>query len=128
MEGSSASGVDGGAGFAAVDALTALAILATTIALSIGALSVAKRAAAAAQEATLARATLLMVLSDPSRPVGVYSGASGAFDWTLEVRAESPPSTPIQVCAEQAIVRARKDGRRYDLETRRPCAPVRPPP
>ncbi|MDO8297668.1 MAG: hypothetical protein Q7T19_14655 [Caulobacter sp.] len=121
-------GRENSAGFAAVDALTALAILATTIALSIVALSVARRAAAAAAEATTARTTLLMILNDPPRPAGIYAGASSAFDWMLQVRAESPPSAPVRICTEHASLRARTSGRRYDLETGRPCAPERPLP
>lgn len=121
-------GRESSAGFAAVDALTALAILATTIALSIVALSVARRAAAAAAESGAARAVLLMILNEPPRPAGEYTGVSGAFDWALQVRVESPPSAPMRICAERASARLRSGGRRYDLETRRPCAPERPLP
>lgn len=111
-----------------MDALTALGILATTIALSIAALSVARRAAVTAAETTAARATLQVILHEPPRRAGVYAGVSRGFDWTLEVREDASPSAPVRICAELVSVRARKSSRRYDLETRRPCALERPPP
>lgn len=109
------------AGFAAVDALTALVILSTTIALSIGALSSARKIGQAATEASAARTTLQLIIAEPSRLPGSYAGVSGNFDWTLQVTDESAPSAPLRVCAQKASVRPWLGGRRYELETRRPC-------
>jgi hypothetical protein len=109
------------AGFAAVDALTALAILATTIALSISALSVARRASVAASETNAARTTLLQVLGDAPRLPGVYSGTIGAFDWSLRIHEETPPNSPARLCRQRASLHGRVSGRSYADESRAPC-------
>ncbi len=116
------------AGFAAVDALTALVILSTTIALSIGALSSARKIQQAATEAGAARTALQLIIAEPSRLPGSYAGVSGDFDWTLLVSEEGAPSAPLRICAQKASVQPRLGRRRYELETRRPCPPdVRQP-
>lgn len=118
------SGVEDG--FAAVDALTALVILSTTITLSIGALSVARRAERAASEAATARSTLQFLLAEPVRTVGMYSGSNLAFDWTLQVDAEGAASAPVRVCVQRLSARSRASGKTYGIESRRPCAPQTP--
>lgn len=118
----------GEAGFAALDALTALAILATTIALSMSALSVARRASLAASESNAARTMLLLLVNEPLKPPGTYSGVVGRFDWTLRVTDESAPASPVHLCRQAASVTGRTSDRRYDLERHRPCPPDRPAP
>jgi hypothetical protein len=116
------------AGFAAVDALTALVILSTTIALSIGALSSARKIQQAASETSAARAALQLLVVEASRPPGDYSGVSGQFDWTIHVSELAGPSTSLKLCQQAASIRPRTGHRRYDLETQRPCPPDAPRP
>lgn len=108
-------------GFAAVDALTALVILSTTIVLSIGALSSARKIQRAAAEASAARTVLQLVVTEVPRPPGGYSGVSGGFDWTLQVSEETAPSAPVRLCVQKVTVQSRHGRRSYDLESRRPC-------
>ena len=115
-------------GFAAVDALTALAILATTITLSIVALSVARRAEQSASEASAARTTLRFLLTEPARPPGLYSGSNPDFDWTLQVDQEAGGVSPVQLCAQKISLRSRGGGKLYAVQSRRPCPPDVPGP
>ena len=116
------------AGFAAVDALTALAILATTITLSIVALSVARRAEQSASQAAAARTTMQLLLAEPARPPGLYSGSNPAFDWTLQVDQEAGSVSPVQLCAHKISLRSRAGGKLYAVQSRRPCPPDVPQP
>lgn len=116
------------AGFAAVDALTALAILATTITLSIVALSVARRAEHAASEAGAARTTMGSLLAAPARQPGLYSGSNPNFNWTLQVDREGGSASPVQLCAQRISLRSRAGGKLYTAQSRRPCPPETPQP
>lgn len=113
-------------GFAAVDALTALAILATTITLSIVALSVARRAEQSASLGRAARTTIQVLLAEPTRPPGLYSGSSSDFDWTLQVEQETGSASPVQLCAQKISLRSRAGGKLYTAQSRRPCPPHLP--
>lgn len=116
------------AGFAAVDALTALAILATTITLSIVALSAARRAEQLASQTGAARTTIQFLLAEPARPAGLYSGSNPDFHWTVQVDQEAGTASPVQLCAQMISLRSRTGGKIYTAQSRRPCPPNLPQP
>lgn len=115
-------------GFAAVDALTALAILAVTITLSIVALSVAGRAQRAATEANAARTTLQELLSEPVGQPGLYSGSNRLFNWTLQVGDISTNPSLVRLCAQKVSVRSKTSGKLYVASSQRQCPPQKPTP
>lgn len=104
-----------------MDALTALAILATTIALSLPALSVARRAAEASAEARAAKTALTAILNQTPRAPGSYTGVLAHFDWSLLVNQETGTSLPVRLCRQEASLRSRTSGRRYVFESRSTC-------
>ena len=82
-------------GFAAVDALVALMILAITITLSLRAVETAKRAATSADEMRQATQVMRGLLEAPLAKRGVQTGQTAAFDWRLETRTgASAPGAP----------------------------------
>lgn len=115
-------------GYAAIDALAALAILATTISLSITGLATARRMADTALEATRARTTVTSLLNQQAMPPGLYSGRTAQFDWTLAIEEESAPTANARLCRKQAALTGLKSGRRYTVETHDFCASPREQP
>jgi len=75
----------GSAGFAAVDALVALTVLASTLILALGAASSAQRAVAAALETRRAEQLLGFLMSLPKVSPGIWTGADHGIAWTLRV-------------------------------------------
>lgn len=114
---------DGREGFAAIDALMALAILAITIALGVGGVSVARRTAQVAAETRAARVQLVALLNGPLRQPGRYSGRSRDFDWIVQVTM-APGATTQRLCRSTAEVRGRTSRRRFDLTIDEICPPV----
>lgn len=103
----------GSDGYAAVDAIVALTILATTLALAVGAAASARRAAQVAVEVQGAT-TLLRRLVDS--PVSAEeAGRVPMFDWRVSVEPMPGawPDAAIQLCRRTAEARARRSGRRY---------------
>lgn len=113
------------AGFAAVDALVALTILTSTIALTLGATQVARRAATSALETRRADDLLQYVLLSSPRRVGSLTGQAEGFDWRLEtqISAISAGAAAPPICTRAAEARASRSGRRYHLATAEICAP-----
>jgi hypothetical protein len=111
-------------GFAAVDAMVALMILATTLVLAIGAAETARRTAVAAEE-TRRATTLLRYLLDTAPPaVGGQSGRANGFSWQVDVRQAAPTSVPGAIlCDRIADLVSEKSGRRFRLETAAICPP-----
>ena len=116
-------------GFAAVDALVALMILAITITLSLRAVETAKRAATSADEMRQATQVMRGLLEAPLAKRGVQTGQTVAFDWRLETRTgASPVGAPgALICDRVASVTARRTGRRYGLRTSEICLPDQTP-
>lgn len=112
------------AGFAAVDALMALTILAITIAFAINAVGVGQRAARTASETRNAQALMSALLNAPIRQPGVHRGASSGFDWTVTVTPRSGHMSPI-LCDTKVEVAGRTSRRTYQLSTAEICP--RPP-
>jgi len=118
----------GQSGFAAVDAITALAILATTIALSISALSVGRRAAMSAAETEQAQTSMLALLDQSVPAEGVSSGSLSDFDWSIAATPTERSLTPVSVCRVDVSLRSRISGRRYRFFSHKVCsAPVSAP-
>ncbi|MDR3509242.1 MAG: hypothetical protein P4L64_15215 [Caulobacteraceae bacterium] len=113
------------AGFAAVDALVALMILATTIILSLGAVSIARRASANAVEARRAEQLLRGLIDSAPHRVSAASGRQGGFDWRVDIRADAGAALPagVSLCQRSAQVRAEGSGRRYALAGSELCRP-----
>lgn len=112
--------VAGSDGFAAVDALVALTILAATIALSLEAATNAAHAAAAADEVRRADTLLQYLLQ--SRQTG-EAGHSDRFTWSVDVTPLAAPQAghALELCRHAAEAREPRSGRRYTLATLAIC-------
>ncbi|MDR3511017.1 MAG: hypothetical protein P4L73_05245 [Caulobacteraceae bacterium] len=115
-------------GFAAVDALVALTLLAMTLALTIVAAQTAQKLAARALETRRADTLLRYVLSSGPHVMGSESGEVAGFHWTLTTApsliaagASAPP-----LCTRIVSARAGGAGRLYQMATSEVCPPERP--
>lgn len=108
------------AGFAAVDALMALTILAITIAFAMNAVSVGQRAARAASEARKAQALMAALLDGPSRQPGIYRGKNSGMGWTVTVAPRLADTAP-HLCDARVEVAGRVAQRTYRLSTTEIC-------
>jgi hypothetical protein len=117
------SGQAAEAGFAAIDALTALAILSVTLGLAVQAVDTARRTALAALEARRAEAALDGLLGPQARALGVTTGAWPGFDWSLQVEPLDPATdaSPSRLCRRALALTARPSGRVYRASTVGPC-------
>ena len=100
------------AGFALIDALTALALLATVLSFSLGVANISRRLAIRAAE-TREIAALVPYLSEiPLAGTTSGSGKLGTFDWSANI-ANGPPMGPQQaaLCQRTIMIRARASGR-----------------
>ncbi len=111
-------------GFAAVDALVALTILASAISLTIEAVGSARRAAQAALETERAKGLLEQLLESGQGGAGVRTGRSDGFDWRLEVAfAPADPRAPALVmCTRKARLTGVRSRRGYALSALDFCA------
>ena len=111
-------------GFAAVDAMVALTILASTVVLCLAAVQGAGRINAAAAETHRAEGELRYLLDVSPRAVGAVSGQDGGFSWRVrtEPERESRQGT-AQICARTATARSQTSGRTYTLATAEVCLP-----
>lgn len=117
---------NGAEGFAVVDALVAMGILSVAVGLSITSLAVASRIETAASSSAEARMILVRLMTEPSRPPGLYSGMSGLYSWSLSVTEDSSTPREIHICMQRATVRSSQTGKRYELQSRRFCPPASP--
>jgi hypothetical protein len=116
-------------GYAAVDAMIALAILSTTIVLSLTAIRTAHGAASIVVETRQARQELQYLLDNAPRAFGVQGGRAGGFDWRLATQSGTDVSpSGAQICDRAAQVRSLSSGRRYGLATSEICPPAQPTP
>jgi hypothetical protein len=104
-------------GFAAVDALVALTILATTLALALHATATSRSLAARALQSERAGALLQYLLQAGSHEPGQWSGRAEGFDWRLDVALQGPdPHAPaLRTCRRTASAREQTSGRRFSL-------------
>ena len=123
-------GGNGGNGFAAVDALVALTILALTISLSLQSLGSARRLAGRTVEIRQASALLQYLVDAGARDPGVQTGVQAPFQWRFEVSLEpvDPQAPALKLCRRAAVVTEIRSRRTYRLQgieycTTRPGAP-----
>ena len=119
------SGETGREGFAAVDALVALTLLALTISLALQGMTSARRLASRAVELRQAGALLQYLVDAGARDPGEQSGVLDPFQWRLEVKARpADPETPaLRMCTRTAIVTHTPSRRQYRLVGLDFCAP-----
>ena len=109
-------------GFAAIDAVVALAILTTTIILSLGAAGTAARLFAAAAETSQAKGELGYLLDSGPRAIGLASGEGAGFSWQIRTEPEQGMRLgQAQICRRAATVRSQASGRRYSLVSTAIC-------
>lgn len=111
-------------GFAAIDAMVALAILATVVALCLVAGHTAVRLSAAAAETRQAEGELRYLLAAAPRGIGAVSGRGAGFDWQVVTRSvmQSAQGT-IRVCERTAVVRSLATQRGYRIGADEACPP-----
>ena len=118
-------GRKGGDGFAAIDALVALTLLALTISLALQGMTSARRLASRAVELRQAGALLQYLVDAGARDPGERSGVQQPFQWRLEVKARpADPETPaLRMCERTATVTQMQSRRQYRLEGLDFCTP-----
>ena len=119
------SGRTGGDGFAAIDALVALTLLALTISLALQGMTSARRLASRAVELRQASALLQYLVDAGARDPGEQSGVLQPFQWRLVVEARPADSqTPaLHLCTRTAIVTQIQSHRQYRLQGLDFCTP-----
>ncbi len=117
------------AGFAAVDALVALTILAVTFSLAFDAVNSARRLAVASVEIRKAHALLEYLVDAGPRGVGLSWGRSDGFDWRLQttLKAIDPHAPSVRMCSRAAAAVGVRSRRRFVLSTLEFCKPPEPP-
>lgn len=108
-------------GYAAVDALVALTILASTLLLAIGASSVAEHASATAAEEQRAGDLMQFLVETPGASAEVHTGRTNDFEWVVEVTRETAPVAGLAICAHRVALTNRASGRRYSLHSAAFC-------
>jgi hypothetical protein len=108
-------------GFASVDAMTGLAILASTLVLALSAHAMSRRMADAAVETR--RATVLLQWLIDDRGAAAESGRVAGFDWRVETQPArlGPSDARAPLCSRSASVQSSASGRSYGLATLVPC-------
>lgn len=107
-------GGEGEHGFASIDALVAMTILAITLSLAFGVGQIALRASDRAHEINQADVYLRLLME---RPELNAKGAVREFNWTVETRpAPLPGSNGVErVCGRAVTVQSRTSFRSYQL-------------
>ena len=121
-----AGGTEGG--FATVDALVGLVVLAMTVSLALQALTGSRRLAERALEIGQAEALLQYLVDAGTTSIGVHTGRVGAFQWNLRVAAEplDMQAPAVRLCRQEAELVERRSGRHYHLQTISFCSPPDP--
>lgn len=110
-------------GFAAVDALVAVTILSSSLALSLMAAQVGTRASRSAGETRDAELLLRERLEGTAGQAGVWSGHDQGLDWRVEAHATgAAPSLRAAPCVRAASAKA-VSGRTYRIATVDTCLP-----
>jgi hypothetical protein len=109
------------AGFAAIDALVALLLLASTIALALTAVHVGRRAALAAVEAREASALLAYLLDQPRHSHGTIRVVDLKFVWSIQSDRPLRALGGLSTCRQAAQVTALSSGRTYTATSMTVC-------
>lgn len=103
--------------------MVALAILASTVVLSLAAVRGANQIAAAAAETHRADGELRYLLDAAPRAVGEISGQDSGFNWRVRTEPEiGSRRGAAQICDRTATARSQASGRTYALATAEVCA------
>lgn len=118
-------GPDGGqGGFAAVDALVAVTILSSSLALSLAAAEIGTHASRLAGETRNADLFLRGRLEGTASQVGVWSGRDRGLDWRVEAHLSNTGiADRAGPCVRSASAIAARSGRTYRLATVDTCLP-----
>ena len=113
------------AGFAAIDALVALTIMAMTLALALEATATSRRLAAAALQSERAGALLQYLIEAGSSAPGAWSGRSSGLNWRLNVvlQGADPHAPAVRTCRRAAAASDPQSGRRFSLSALAFCKP-----
>src|SRR5690348_4924627 len=99
-------------GFALVDALVALTLLAITLALALRSAETGRQLANSAFEAHAASALLGKLMGDP--PAAELTGSDQVFDWTVRlIETPAEQSLLADLCVQSATVRSKRTGRSF---------------
>lgn len=110
-------------GFAAVDALVAVTILSSSLALSLMAAQVGARASRTADESRSADLLLRERLERTAGQTGAWRGRDGGLDWRVETHVSGAGSPRLAApCTRVASARA-ASGRTYRIATADICLP-----
>jgi hypothetical protein len=114
----------GQGGFAAVDALVAVTILSSSLALSLTAAEIGARASRVAGETRDAELVLRGRLEDTAGRAGVWSGRVQGLDWRVEARRyDDAVIERAGPCVRTASATSTRSGRTYRLATVDTCLP-----
>lgn len=114
---------EGQGGFAAVDALVAVTILSSSLAMSLMAAQIGARASRAAGETRNAELLLRGRLEDTAGQVGVWRGRNQGLDWRVEAHiSQTDPAHRAAPCVRTAFAKA-TSGRTYRIATVDTCPP-----
>ena len=110
-------------GFAAVDGLVALTMLATTMILVLGAASSAQRAAATVHEIGQANRLISFLMNTPKARTGDWAGIDRGLKWRLEITPVTDPALrpDWRLCRRSADVVSIRTQRRYGVSSAEVC-------
>jgi hypothetical protein len=118
----------GNGGFALVDALCALAILAATLAFAIKAAELSSRLGSAALETRAAAAALDGITLAPASNFDVVRGRNRQFEWQIDlIKETNNQGAPSSVCRRSAALHSVSSGRRFTTSRLQPCPALRVP-
>jgi hypothetical protein len=107
-------------GYAAVDAMVALLIIALTIVLSLQAVLQARRSAAMADEIRGAQVLMARLLDSGPRSFSPAAGTTNGFSWRLET-APTGLDRPIALCHRGVTLNSAATGRTFKAGTLETC-------
>ena len=118
---------DGAHGFAAVDALVALTILASTLALGLEALISTRRVAFSASETRQAQVLLEHLVARETRSGLSEAGSLAGVNWRTSTSylPADPGAWGLSLCRRLAQATSARSGRRYTLATAGFCRPAK---
>lgn len=117
---------DSKAGFAAVDALVAVTVLASSLSLSLVAAEVSARASRAASETRAAEGLLCGRLHQFDGSAGSSSGTELALTWRMDAVPTAHSERPAP-CILTTTAEGKKSSRKYQLQTLALCHPIERP-
>jgi hypothetical protein len=118
------SGEGSSDGYAAVDAMVALVILAMTITFALGAAQTARRAAVAADETRRATQLLRYLEEEAPLTLATQSGRANGFAWHVQTHSAADAGVPgVLLCDRLAELVSNTSHRRFHLEGAAICPP-----